>query len=107
MAHETRLWPALVLLVGCAKTGPPAPPEQAQGVAETAEDDELALFGLATRDHDIWFHAGPRYTIKKKDGTVLASQIDRAQLGKDFPDLALDLSNMVDVADGPIMGFGY
>jgi hypothetical protein len=67
------------------------------------------LFGLATRDHEIWLHPGGRYTIKKKDGSVLASEIDEASLERDFPELAADLAGMVDVNDGgqPIGVGGY
>ena|SRR5688572_13917779 len=105
-------WLALGLVAACSPdSGPkdgstashdaPAPAQPEAEVVASAEETP-ALFGLATRDHEIWMHAGPLYTIKKKDGTVLASQIDQATLERDYPELATDLSSMVDVNERAI-----
>lgn len=95
MATRTQIWPALALLAGCSKA-----PESLPAEPPVVEQENPPFFGLATRDHEIWMHAGPCYTIKKKDGTLLASQIDQATLERDYPELAADLSAMVDVNDG-------
>jgi hypothetical protein len=73
-------------------------------------DSSLALFGLETRDHLVFLHStesGRRYTVKTKDGRVLADRIDVEQLGRDYPDLLETIEGGVDLlSEGRMMGFG-
>ncbi|HEX6884522.1 MAG TPA: hypothetical protein VF530_14190 [Planctomycetota bacterium] len=84
----------------------PAVAQEPPGAIELAEE-RIVLFGLETRDHEVWLHAGEHYTIKNKDGTVLASQIDQAAFERDFAELAADMARMIDLQDGgQLMGIG-
>jgi hypothetical protein len=69
-----------------------------------------ALFGIETRDHQVFLHStesGRRYTVKSKDGRVLADRIDATALGRDYPGLLESLERGVDSSAGSaLMGFG-
>ena len=70
-------------------------------------ESSLALFGIETRDHQVFFHSsesGRRYTVKTKDGRVLADRIDAAQLGRDYPDLLDVIESGVDFSEGLMLG---
>jgi hypothetical protein len=70
-------------------------------------DSGLALFGMETRDHQVFFHStesGRRYTVKTKDGRVLADRIDAEQLGRDYPDLLEMIEGGVDFSEGLMLG---
>lgn len=109
--HGTR-WIALALAAACAE---PPPEERATAPASTAvagreegseeaasesqaapavsdaeSSEALVSFGLATRDHELWLHYGAEadhYTVKSKDGRVLADRIDEARLQLSYPEL--------------------
>ena len=76
----------------------------------SGDESSLALFGIETRDHQVFFHSsesGRRYTVKTKDGRVLADRIDATQLGRDYPDLLETIERGVDSSVGSsLMGFG-
>lgn len=62
-------------------------------------------FGFESRDHQLWLHTGtdPQlYTVKAKDGRVVADAIDDARLKLDYPDLHDIVHNAVD-----LIGIGY
>ena len=75
-----------------------------QGDAARAPDTNDAYsFGLKTREHELWLHAGsePRlYTVNSLDGRVLARALDEAGLERDYPELHHLVHNAVDTAEG-------
>lgn len=108
----------LIALAACSK----APSEPVQGTEaadpasstppspEKPEPDAPLFAGLSTRDYEVWLHYGTEqdlYTIKSKDGRVLADQIDDARLKRDYPDLHEMVHGAVDVDSGELMGLGY
>jgi hypothetical protein len=62
-------------------------------------------FGFETRDHQLWLHTGtdPQlYTVKAKDGKVVADAIDCERLALDYPELhelLRDEGNLIDIID--------
>lgn len=49
---------------------------------------ELPLLGqIEDRDHVLLIHGSDLYTVKAKDGTVLAAEIDATVLERDYPEL--------------------
>ena len=81
--------------------------EPSSGPETVPESAESSFFaGYETRDHQLWLHSGaqtPRYTVKDKEGNVLAAGIDAARLARDYPDLHrlidLDASRLIDIID--------
>lgn len=76
--------------------------------SSSGADSSPALFGIETRDHQVFLHStesGRRYTVKTKDGLVLADGIDATELGRDYPDLLEALERGVD-SSSSLMGFG-
>jgi len=74
-----------------------------------SDHSSLALFGLETRDHQVFLHStesGRRYTVKTKDGRVLADRIDADQLGRDYPELLETIERGFDISEGRMLGFG-
>jgi hypothetical protein len=58
--------------------------------AAEASASSAFTFGFEARDHQLWFHSGVEpvlYTVKSKDGKVLAEGIDDATLERDFHEL--------------------
>jgi len=63
---------------------------------------------LETREHVITLHVGELYSVKQKDGTVLASEIDDATLERDFPELHAMIHDAADDGGELIMeAIGY
>jgi hypothetical protein len=76
--------------------------------ASTTPSD--VLFGFETREHQLYVHStatSPLYTVKSRDGRILADQITEAELGISYPDLHDILNSGVDRNDGPLTGIGY
>jgi hypothetical protein len=58
------------------------------GACRSTAADELPLLGqIEDRDHVLLIHGGGVYTVKGKDGSVLAEGIDAATLEHDYPEL--------------------
>ena len=112
------------VLGSCADPEPPEP-SSAEGTAAkylttdqlerkiaAGNDDEAKpsspadyTFGFEARDHQLWLHTGtdPQlYTVKAKDGRVVADAIDDSRLKLDYPDLHDIAHNAVD-----LIGIGY
>lgn len=98
-----------LLLAACSGSEPPKPaPTPAPTVVvdpTSAPQESTTLFGLETREHQLFLLSTPegeRYTVKSKDGHVLADQIDEVELGRDYPALFALLHGGVDgMATGP------
>lgn len=108
----------LSALAACSKapTEPAEVTEAAEPASSTSpapeepEPDAPLFVGLSTRDYEVWLHYGTEedlYTIKAKDGRVLADQIDDARLKRDYPDLHEMVHGAVDVDAGEMIGIGY
>lgn len=87
---------------------PLAPERKAsEAVQSEGEPNAPLLFGYETRDHQLWMHHGTEadlYTVKAKDGSVLATEIDAATLVRDYPSLHELVSGAVDGIDsGPLI----
>lgn len=69
-------------------------------VSATPSDPSEVLFGLETREHQVYIHStdhGSLYTVKSKDGRVLADRISEVELGVSYPDLHDILNNGIDL----------
>ena len=104
-------------LGSCSQPEPPkaSPPVEEGTASKYLTTEELAglrdsqpssaadyTFGFETRDHQLWLHTGtdPQlYTVKTKDGEVLADGIDDARLKLDYPDLHALVHDTVDLID--------
>ena len=118
-------WSVVVLLGfalgSCSETeAPKAPSPSEEGTAAKYLTTEEILqgskrsepsstadftFGFETRDHQLWLHTGtdPQlYTVKAKDGKVVADAIDDSRLKLDYPDLHEIVHSAVD-----LIGIGY
>jgi hypothetical protein len=63
------------------------------GACRSEPEAGLTVFGqIENRDHVLLLHGGGIYTVKAKDGTVLAEAIDAAALQRHYPAL-FDLVN--------------
>lgn len=78
----------------------PAAAETQETASDPAAAGSTPLFGLRTRDHDLWLHSGGRYTVKSRDGRVLADQVDEERLRTDYPALWEIYSSGVDASGG-------
>ncbi len=73
--------------------------ETKSGVSRPSSSDDYT-FGFEARDHQLMLHTGtdPQlYTVKAKDGRVVADGIDDARLERDYPDLHDIVHSAVDL----------
>lgn len=74
------------------------------------QKDESVIIGhLGKRDTIITIYAGQEgclYTVKKKDGTVVAEKIDDKQLQAKHPDIYRDLKTGIAGSDASLMKDG-
>jgi hypothetical protein len=111
-------------LAGCSKREPEPPASIAEASdSRTSEEHTRGLggdsdsakpqasskaeytFGFESREHQLWFHSGtdPQlYTVKSKDGKVLAEGVDDGTLKRDYP----ELHDIVHTG-GDLIGIGY
>lgn len=100
----------LTFASSCAPSQPPASApatESARSAAAvTPAADAVALGHFETREHRVtWLTSSdaPRFTVRTKDGELLASDLSQAEVAERFPALRDFTLGLVETPSGPVL----